>query len=103
MNTGDAAVMRIELGARRFSTSELPMLTRLVDARKEQVRLLEALAVTAEPSSALDVRPLFVSIDGQPQDQAILALVRPVVEREVRARIASLDRDIEALGVIVSS
>jgi len=77
---------------RRFSIGQLPMLTRMVDARAAQVRMLEALPLE-----------LTVAIDGERQDEAMLALVRPAIETEIKARIASLDRDIEALGVTVSS
>ena len=83
------------------SLAQLPMINRIGDARREQLRLFDALKVTGEPKSVLSTRPLVITIDGQTQDEAMLARVRPVIEAEVRARIASLDRDLEAMGVIV--
>lgn len=78
------------------------MLNRIMDARHALVRLRDALHATGEHRSVLSARPLVITIDGQPQDEAMLALARPVLEAEINARIASLDRDIEALGVSVS-
>lgn len=79
------------IAVRRFSTGQMPMLIRTMDARDALMRSLQAL-----PSC------LVITIDGERQDDAMLALVRPVIEAEIRARMASLDRDIEAMGVIVT-
>lgn len=88
---------------RRFSTSELPMLNRIVDARKALEHTLQSLRCRHNPTSFQSGEYLCVTISGERQDDAILELVRPVIEAEIRARIASLDRDIEALGVTVST
>lgn len=83
------------IAVRRFSTGQMPMLIRTMDARDALMRSLQALLATGVPGLA-------VTIDGERQDEAMLALVRPVIETEIRARMASLDRDIEAMGVIVT-
>lgn len=84
------------IAVRRFSIGQLPMLNRTMVAREALMRTLQALLAAGEPGFA-------VTIDGERQDDAMLALVRPVIETEIRARMASLDRDIEAMGVIVSN
>lgn len=44
-------------------------------------------------------RGLGVTIHGIYQDEAMLAVVRPVVLTELRARLASIDRDLVSYGV----
>lgn len=79
------------------------MLNRIVDARKALECTLRALRCRHNPISGMSGEYLCVTISGERQDDAILELVRPIIEAEIKARIASLDRDIEALGVTVSS
>lgn len=42
-----------------------------------------------------------VTIDGKYQDDAIVAAVRPIVVAEIDRRIAELDADLAALGVVL--
>ena len=69
------------------------MVNRIDDARLSLKRQVELTTVAGK---------LRVSIDGEPQDEGIIALVRPVIERELRARMKSLEVDLVALGVKVS-
>jgi hypothetical protein len=72
----------------------LPMVNRINRARDEQVALLNAVEQGGEDK-------LIVSIDGVRQDAAMAAVARPAVIAELRGRLASLDRDLEAMGVKV--
>lgn len=72
--------------------SHLPLVHGMVGERRQLVDFLEALAE----------RNLVVSIDGNRQDAAIVALVLPVVACELNARIAKLDRELAALDVEVA-
>lgn len=85
----------------RVRLNSLAMINRIVDARSALQRKLDALKVREEPASLLGARPLAVTVDGESLDEAMLALVRPVIEKELRARLASIDRDLRALGVDV--
>lgn len=49
----------------------------------------------------VEIGRLQVSIAAQAQDEAMIALVKPVVLMELKGRLASLDRDLEAYGVQV--
>lgn len=84
----------------RVRLAALPMINRNADARGEllaQIALLEA----PEPIDAglLSRPPFCVTIDGQRQDDAMLALVKVVVLRELRARVAALEFDLRTMGV----
>lgn len=87
---------------RQMKLSMLELVNRTADARRALQRKLDALSIHDEPCTALGLRPLAITIDGEPQDEAMLAICRPVIEREIRAQIASLDKDLEAYGVEVS-
>lgn len=78
----------------------LEMVNRIADERKA---LLHRIAIVDAPRETL-VEPRYrILIDGERQDEAIHALVRPVLVRELKARIATLDKDLEALGVVVDA
>ena len=72
--------------------SQVPMLVRHAEARDQLVRQL----------AALRNGDICVTISCERQDDTVLALVRPVLDCEIRARIAEIDRDIVALGVTVA-
>lgn len=57
-------------------------------ARTRLLKQLEALPST-----------LRISIDGEPQDDAMVHLVAGMVAGELRGRVRSLERDLESLGV----
>ncbi|MEO7335776.1 MAG: hypothetical protein ABIV63_04260 [Caldimonas sp.] len=52
--------------------------------------------------AALDADNFVVTINGSRQDDALRAVAKPVLERELRGRLASLDRDLQAYGVDVA-
>lgn len=54
-----------------------------------------------EDLRALQAGDFVMTVRGNRQDEALLALVRPVLEREIKARIAALEADLEQLGVEV--
>jgi hypothetical protein len=71
--------------------SRLPMVLRIAEERN---------ALRAQLDS-LDKRKICVSIDANRQDDTIIELIRPVLDCELRARIAVIDRDLAALGVVI--
>ena len=83
--------------------AQLQMVARLADARRALLWQIDVLQ--AKPADAsehvLGKAPFVITIDGERQDDTILELVRPVVIKELRARVRTLDRDLEALGVAV--
>lgn len=81
--------------------SLLQMVVRHADARLQLLHTLDALAVIGDPDNQLKPRGLFIAIDGEPQDETILALARPVIEREIRARVTEIERELADLGVEV--
>jgi hypothetical protein len=82
-----------------FSLTLLPMVNRIAEARKALVHQLQVVE-SGEPTDALMVKPrLAITIDGARMDDAMLAVARPAIVCELRGRIASLDRDLEAMGV----
>lgn len=79
--------------------SMLDMVNRHAEARKALVHQLAVVEATPE-SRLFPGEPKFrIVIDGQLQDESIAALLRPVLGRELRARIAEIDRDLAELGV----
>ena len=54
-----------------------------------------------QPNAEVEIGRLQVSIAAQVQDEAMIALIKPVVLMELKGRLASLDRDLEAYGVQV--
>lgn len=61
---------------------------------RERERLLDLLA-------EVEIGRVHVSIGTQLQDEAMSALVKPVVLAELKGRIASFERDLESYGVAV--
>ena len=51
--------------------------------------------------AAVEMDLVQVTIQGVYQDDAMVALIRPVVMGELKARRASLDRDLDSYGVKV--
>lgn len=73
--------------------SQLRMVNQISDQR---TRLLHQLA------NIDAIGKVRVSIDGEPQDDTFVALVRPSIKAEIKARILELGRDLEALGVTIA-
>lgn len=71
--------------------SQLPTVHHVQKARE---RIIEDLA-------ALELGLFNLTVRGTAQDDALAARVRPVIEAELKARLASLDRDLVANGVKV--
>lgn len=71
--------------------SDLPTVHR---TQKERERIIEDLA-------ALEIGLFNLTVRGTAQDDALAARVRPVIEAELKARLASLDRNLVANGVKV--
>jgi hypothetical protein len=72
--------------------SHLPRVLDMVGQRRQLVDFLDAAAE----------RKLAVSIDSNRQDETIVALVLPVIACELNARIAKIDRELEAHGVQIA-
>lgn len=68
-----------------------PIVQRTVEARGRIENLI----------AAVEIGQLNVSIGVHLQGDAMSAVVKPVVLAELRGRLASLDRDLEAYGVAV--
>lgn len=73
--------------------SRLSMVLRYTSIRDKLVNQLKLLAEQGK---------LRVSIDGDLQDDTIVELIKPRIVAEINARISSLDRDLEALGVEIA-
>ncbi len=71
--------------------SMFPIVKRTVEARERIENLIDR----------AEIGQLFVTVGGQQQDEAMSAVVKPVIIGELKARRASLDRDLEAYGVQV--
>lgn len=72
--------------------SRLPMVLGMIGERRQLVDNLEHLAE----------RRIGLTIDAVRQDETLIALVLPVIACELKARIAKLDRELEALDVEVA-
>lgn len=71
---------------------------------EERQALLRMIDVVGTPSDAIDNRgrPAFcITVDGVRLDETMLALVRPVLLGELRARVRRIDADLKGLGVEV--
>lgn len=62
-------------------------------------RTIETRNHQLESLVSLENEDFVVTIGGQRQDDAMLALVKPALERELLGRTSSLDRDLVAFGV----
>lgn len=71
--------------------SMFPIVKRTIATRDQLEQLI----------AEVEIGRLQVSIAAQVQDEAMIALVKPVVLMELKGRLASLDRDLEAYGVQV--
>lgn len=69
----------------------LPIVQRTVKARNDIDELL----------AAIDLDMVQVIIRSTYQDDAMVALVKPVIVAELKARRTSLERDLESYGVVV--
>ena len=71
--------------------SLLPIVQRAVKARGDIDELL----------ACIDIDAVQVIIRANYQDDAMVALVKPVIAAELKARRAQIDRDLESYGVKV--
>ena len=71
--------------------SMFPIVKRTIATRDQLEQLI----------AEVEIGRLQVSIAAQVQDEAMIALIKPVVLMELEGRLASLDRDLEAYGVQV--
>lgn len=71
--------------------SMFPIVKRTIATRDQLEQLI----------AEVEIGRLQVSIAAQVQDEAMIALIKPVVLMELKGRLASLDRDLEAYGVQV--
>lgn len=78
--------------------SSLSMVNRYAEARKALLHRIAIVETPGDTGSALQPR-FRVLVDGDLLDEPIVALVRPVLLRELRAQVKAIDRDLEALGV----
>ena len=81
--------------------SRLDMINRHADVRKQLQRQLAC--IDGRFASEVAKRyPLIITIDGERMDDALVAVAVPAIRNELVGRIASIDRDLEALGVEIS-
>ena len=83
----------------RMRLESLAMVNRIADERQA---LLHRIAVIegGDEDRLFGAQPKFcVTVDGYRFGADVKALLRPVLIRELRARVASLDKDLQALGV----
>ena len=85
----------------KMCLGSLAMLNRLAEARAAIQRKLCSIREREDQRSPVAIRPLAVTIDGEAQGDDIRELLKPVIERELLGQLAAIDKDIEALGVIV--
>lgn len=64
-------------------------------------RTIEARERIENLIASAEIGHVFVTVGGTQQDEAMCAVVKPVVIAELKARRASLDRDLESYGVEV--
>lgn len=85
----------------RFRLDSLAMVNRIADARRALLyKIMRVEQVPETPSDQQNAK-FRMLIDGDLAEPDLMALVRPIVLRELRAQVAQLDRDLEALGVVV--
>lgn len=85
----------------RMRLDSLAMVNRIAEARDKLLRQI-AVIERPEPEELIGTSmPLTITIAGERMGATMRALVRPVVVTELRAQVASLTRDLEALGVSV--
>lgn len=83
-----------------MNLSRLDMVNRHAEARKALQHQLTVVETVTKLGESWPLEAKFrVLIDGQLQDDGIHALIRPVLARELNARIVSIDADLAALGV----
>lgn len=85
----------------RMRLDSLAMVNRIADARRAllyKISLVEDVPADDVPDHRWQFRML---IDGDMVTSAMMALVRPIVARELKAQVEQLDRDLRALGVDV--
>lgn len=78
----------------------LPMVNRHVERRKQLQHQLDVVTAWTGDLVQGPIR-LGLTIDGERQDCAMVALVRPAIQRELQAQLAQVDRDLEQLGVSI--
>lgn len=100
-----AGIMPMEIGGRRAPSgrarlSMLPIIQRTADLRGALMRKLDVLRAWkgGEADDPSRYRSVCLTIDGDRQDDAMLALLLPVIVRELEARVAQLDRDLASYG-----
>jgi len=80
----------------------LATVQRLVDVRADLLHQVGALQHPDAPSLTVNIHsPSSTLRHTWPQDDAILALVRPAIVRELLARVASIETDLRTMGVEV--
>ena len=80
--------------------SRLDMVNRHAEVRAKLNSQLAA--IDGKPTCVNPVhadRGYVITINGERADDALLAVARPAIRAELEGRIASIDRDLKALGV----
>lgn len=80
--------------------ARLQMVNRHAEERQALLRMIE---VVGTPSDNFSIgQPKFcITVDAVRLDETMLALVRPVLLGELRARVRRIDADLKGLGVEV--
>lgn len=77
----------------------------MADERAALQRKLDLLRVVRNGenrAAGLHPKPLRVELGGEALDDEFVALVLPVIERELQAQLHQLEREIEAYGVEIN-
>ena len=79
----------------------LSTVSRIAEARYGLLRQIELVEAVPADDVPVHNHKFSMVIDGNRLGPEFVALVRPIVVRELRAQVKELERDLEALGVKV--
>jgi hypothetical protein len=91
-------------GILMMNLDRLDMVNRYAEARQallHQITVIEQ-ALDSGRNDPRCVSPFCMTIDGTRLDEPMVALVRPVILTELRARVRRIDADLAQLGVATS-
>jgi hypothetical protein len=85
----------------QMQLGNLAMVNRIADARGALLHRISVVEAGPHDTLIPSTPPFCITIDGSRMGEDLLAVVRPVLVRELRAQVAQLERDLLALGVRV--
>jgi hypothetical protein len=85
----------------QMQLGNLAMVNRIADARGALLHRISVVEAGRHETLIPSTPPFCITIDGARMGEDLLAVVRPVLVRELKAQVAQLERDLLALGVRV--